>query len=45
MLEEIKAAEEAAAEAKREANLTARNMLREAEDKATANAEAMACKT
>ena len=41
MLEEIKAAEEAAAEAKREANLTTRNMLREAEDKATADAEAM----
>lgn len=41
MLEEIKAAEEAAADAKREANLTTRNMLREAEDKATADAEAM----
>jgi len=41
MLEEIKAAEAAATEDKKEANLTIRSMLREAEDKAVANAEAM----
>ena len=41
MLEEIKAAEEAAVTSKQEANLTARNMLRETEEKAAATAEAM----
>ena len=41
MLEEIKAAEEAATTSKHEANLTARNMLRETEDEAAKTAEAM----
>ena len=41
MLEEIKATEEAAAASKQEANLTARNMLRETEEKAAVTAEAM----
>ena len=41
MLEEIKAAEDAATASKQEANLIARNMLRETEEKAVATATAM----
>lgn len=41
ILEEIKAAEQAAMEAKRETNVTARNMMRDAEKKAKEDAEEM----
>ena len=41
MLEEIKAAEAAAAQAKKEAALTSRNLLRDAEEAANREAAAM----